>query len=136
MQQQPLRLPLDEHRVRTPEAAVPGSAGVLHHRRDCVVPVEPTERPVLHRDQAKVVLIVLAFLEVVVALIPWACMTAVWHNDYCGQSTAMINRSSGKADGVPYGSVLRTSFKMSAAYGMTVAAWCVQVTGLTLLLTM
>nr|CCM17486.1 surface protein amastin, putative [Leishmania guyanensis] len=86
--------------------------------------------------KAKVALIVLGFLEVVVALIPWVCMTAVWHNDYCGQSTVMINASSGKANGVPYGSVLRTAFKMSAGYGMTVTAWCVQVVGLTLLLTM
>ncbi|KAG5472310.1 hypothetical protein LSCM1_03709 [Leishmania martiniquensis] len=79
------------------------------------------------------VLMLLAVLEVALALVPWACMTAVWYGDYCGGSTVTINTTNGKADGVPYGSVLRASFKASAGYGMTVAAWCTQVLGLVLL---
>ncbi|CAG9578271.1 putative surface protein amastin [Leishmania major strain Friedlin] len=86
--------------------------------------------------KAKVLLVLLAVLEVGFALIPWVCMTAVWHGNYCGGSTVKINTSSGKADGVPLGSVLRESFKASAGYGLTVAAWCTQVIGLVLLIIM
>ncbi|KAG5473077.1 hypothetical protein CUR178_02995 [Leishmania enriettii] len=86
--------------------------------------------------KAKLLLILLAVLEVVLALIPWACMTAVWYSDYCNGSTVTINATTGKSDGVPYGSVLRSSFKISAGYGMTVAAWCIQVIGLVLLIVM
>lgn len=86
--------------------------------------------------KAKVLLVLLAVLEVVVVLIPWVCMTVVWYSEYCGGSTVNINTSNGKADGVPYGFVLRESFKASAGYGLTVAAWCIQVIGLVLLIAM
>ncbi|KAG5498599.1 hypothetical protein JKF63_02885 [Porcisia hertigi] len=84
--------------------------------------------------KAKLLLVALAVVEVAVALVPWACMTAVWYNDYCGKSTVVIDGKNGKLSGVPYGSVLRGAFKFSAGYGMTVSAWCIQVIGLVLLI--
>ncbi|KAK7200009.1 surface protein amastin [Novymonas esmeraldas] len=81
----------------------------------------------------RVMLYVVAAAEVVFALIPWACMTAIWYSNYCGGSGVTIDPTIGKADGVPFGKVLRDSFVTSAGYGLTVAAWCIQVITLVLL---
>ncbi|KAK7200010.1 surface protein amastin [Novymonas esmeraldas] len=86
--------------------------------------------------KTKIVLFVLAAAEVAFALIPWACMTAIWYNNYCDGSGVTIATTDGKANGVPFGKVLRDSFKTSAGYGLTVAAWCIQVIGLVLLFAM
>nr|ABI79069.1 amastin [Leishmania donovani] len=86
--------------------------------------------------KAKVLLIVLAIFEAVFALIPWVCMTSLWHNNYCGGSPVNLNRTNGKLDGVPHGAMLRDIFRISAGYGLTVAAWCIQVIGLVLLIIM
>ncbi|GET90691.1 surface protein amastin, putative [Leishmania tarentolae] len=86
--------------------------------------------------KAKVLLIVLAIFEAVFALIPWVCMTSLWYNNYCGGSPVNLNKTNGKLDGVPHGFMLRETFRISAGYGLTVAAWCIQVIGLGLLIAM
>ncbi|KPA83087.1 putative surface protein amastin [Leptomonas pyrrhocoris] len=78
----------------------------------------------------KVLLMVLAVAEVVFALIPWACMTGVWYASFCNSSEVTVDRTIGKPDGIPYGKLLRQDFETSAGYGLTIAAWCIQLAGM------
>lgn len=86
--------------------------------------------------KTKIALYVLTALNIVFTLIPWACMTAVWYQDYCGGSSVLISSEDGTTSGIPYGKQLRDNFKTSAAYGLTIAAFCIQVIGLILLCAM
>nr|ACS87855.1 b-amastin [Angomonas deanei] len=86
--------------------------------------------------KTKIALYVLSALNVVFTLIPWACMTAIWYQNYCGGSTVVISTETGSAAGIAYGKQLRDNYKSSAAYGLTIAAWCIQIIGLVLLCAM
>ncbi|KPA83089.1 putative Surface protein amastin [Leptomonas pyrrhocoris] len=86
--------------------------------------------------KTKIALYVLTVLNIVFILIPWACMTGVWYQNYCGGSTVPISTETGSVGGIPYGKQLRDNFKTSAAYGLTVSAWCIQIIGLILLCVM
>lgn len=86
--------------------------------------------------RTKIAVYVLAVLNIVFVLIPWACMTAVWYKNYCDGSNVMISPENGSAYGIPYGKQLRDNYKTSAAYGLTIAAWGIQVIGLILLIAM
>ncbi|KPI88694.1 putative Surface protein amastin [Leptomonas seymouri] len=86
--------------------------------------------------KSKVLLYVLTVLNIAFTLIPWACMTGVWYKDYCGGSSVAINTENGNVAGIPYGKQLRDNFKTSAAYGLTVSAFCIQIIGLILLCVM
>lgn len=81
----------------------------------------------------KILLYVLSVAETVFALLPWACMTGVWYANFCDSSEVTIDNAIGKLDGVPYGKLLRDHFATSAGYGLTVAAWCIQVAGMIML---
>jgi hypothetical protein len=86
--------------------------------------------------KTKIALYVLTVLNIVFTLIPWACMTAIWYQNYCGGSNVTISLNDGSAEGIPYGKQLRDNFKTSAAYGLTIAAFCIQIIGLILLCVM
>lgn len=78
----------------------------------------------------KILLFALAVAEAVFALIPWACMTGVWYANFCNSTEVTVNRTIGKPNGIPYGKLLRQDFVASAGYGLTIAAWCIQVVGM------
>ncbi|KAL7696856.1 surface protein amastin [Lotmaria passim] len=80
----------------------------------------------------KVLLMALAVAEAVFSLIPWACMTGVWYASFCNSSEVTVD-TLGKPDGIPYGKLLRNGFSTSAGYGLTVAAWCIQMISVLLL---
>lgn len=84
----------------------------------------------------KILLIVLAIGELLFSLIPWACMTGVWYANFCDSSEVVVNRTLGKPEGIPYGKLLRDDFSTSAGYGLTIAAWCIQLVGTILLFAM
>ncbi|KAL7696857.1 Surface protein amastin [Lotmaria passim] len=86
--------------------------------------------------KTKIALYVLTALNIVFTLIPWAVMTAVWYQDYCDGSKVVINTENGHTAGIPYGKQLRDNYKTSAAYGLTIAAFCIQIIGLVLLCVM
>jgi hypothetical protein len=81
----------------------------------------------------KILLMVLAVAEAVFSLIPWACMTGVWYASFCNSSEVTVNHTIGKPDGIPYGKLMRDNFSTSAGYGLTVAAWCIQMIGMVLM---
>lgn len=83
----------------------------------------------------KVALVALGVCNSAFALIPWVLMTVVWYQDYCGNVSVTIDNATGKASGIPTGSLLRENYKTSAGYGLTIAGWCVNIIGLVLLLT-
>lgn len=70
----------------------------------------------------KISMYVLGFLNVICTLIPWAAITAIWKNDFCNQGQGSIT-----------GPFIRKNMKVSAGYGLTITAWCIQVIGMILL---
>lgn len=81
----------------------------------------------------KILLMVLAVAETVFSLIPWACMTGLWYASFCNSTEVTVASTNGKPDGIPYGKLLRENFSTSAGYGLTIAAWCIQLVGMVLL---
>lgn len=79
--------------------------------------------------------VVLSVVNVAFTLIPWACMTALWYKDYCGGSKVEYDYY-GKPNGIPFGSDLQASYNRSAAYILTIAAWCIQVISVVCLVVM
>lgn len=79
--------------------------------------------------------VVLSIVNLAFTLIPWACMTAYWYKDYCSGSKVEYDYY-GKPNGIPYGSDLQNSYSRSAAYILTIAAWCVQVISVVCLVAM
>lgn len=86
----------------------------------------------LNGMKLKLVLIILGAVEIGLTLIPWACMTAVWSKDfgttYDNLNEITANAYTGDAY-MAYGEALRYLFKFSAGYGLTIAAFIVQLFG-------
>lgn len=84
--------------------------------------------------RTRIALIVLAVLEIGLALIPWVMMTVVWTNNFCDDIAVPMNATDGKVTGIPVGKQLRDNFKRSAGYGLTITAWGLQIISVAVLL--